>query len=297
MKKAVIITVYGKIEYLNRFIAQLLSDRTTDVFIHLDKKHDDLKPQILNDEHVHFVEHNKEIEWGGYSFLFSIIQSWREVVDFGKFDWIILCSGQDILVKKGLDDYLNNHPHTVFIDSWEDDRQRRAFLLHKWPNRYFRIIDTKFSITRALRVFRIRLFRSGLPIATRKVDWDVDNMTFYKNWFWSCIPYEVIEWIVDFINENPNYLDVFKGFVAEEGFIATTIMQSPYKDWLKFDSKGKSHSLTFRKESVNNHPPVLTKNDIELIDRANCFFARKIDDSVDNEIVEHYLEICKAEDY
>lgn len=177
------------------------------------------------------------------------------------------------MVKNNLDEFLINHPNQVFIDSWEQDKARRAFLLHKWPDKYFKIIDTKLSLTRIMRALRIKILMLGLPVFKRKVKYDVSKITFYKNWFWSCIPYQVIKWIINYLDENPDYIDVFKGFVAEEGFIAKTIMLSPYKDWLKFDSLGKSYSLTFRKESINNHPPILTKDDIESIEATEKFFA------------------------
>ncbi len=290
MRKAVIVTVYNNIEQLNIFIQQLLSDGTTDVFIHLDKKKEHLKKHIYVNNYVHFVEKNVDVEWGGYSFLLAIIQSWREVLQFGQFDYIVLCSGQDIMVKNGIDDFLEKHPKQIFIDSWKDDKTRRAFLLHKWSHKYFRIIDKKLSFTRIMRVLRIKMFRAGIPIARRKIDYDVKNITFYKNWFWSCIPFVVVEWIINFLDNNPSYIDVFKGFVAEEGFITTTIMLSPYKNWLNFDSSGKSYSLTYRKVSINNHPPILTYNDIEEIEKSDMFFARKIDVNTDRKIMDYFIE-------
>lgn len=288
MRKAVVVTVYNNPEQLNIFTKQLLSDNTTEIFIHLDKKKQDIRPLIETNEHIHFVEDSVDVEWGGYSFLMAIIKSWRQVINYGKFDYVVLCSGQDLMVKNGLDQYLQDHPKQIFIDSFEDDKTRRAFLLHKWPHRYFKIIDTKFSLTRILRVLRIKIFKAGIPVLKRKLNYDVNSIKFYKNWFWSCIPYEVIEWIVNYLDANPDYIEVFKGFVAEEGFIATTIMLSPYKDWLKFDSNGKSHSLTYRKLSVNNHPPILNVDDIPQIEKSDCFFARKIDINTDSEIIEYF---------
>lgn len=290
MRKAAIITVYNNPEQLNTFIKQLLSDNSTEVFIHLDKKHQTIKPQIYTNEHVNFIKNNVDVEWGGYSFLMAIVNSFKEVVEFGEFEHVILCSGQDIMVRNDLDTFLEQHKEQIFIDSWEDDKTRRAFLLHKWPQRYFKIIDTKLSLTRIMRMLRIKLFCTGLPIAKRKVSYDVSGITFYKNWFWSCIPFDVIKWIVLFMEENPDYIDVFKGFVAEEGFIATTIMLSPYKDWIKFDEKGKSYSLTYRKPSINNHPPVLTADDIEDIEKSGKFFARKIDEKVDLSIINYFAK-------
>lgn len=297
MKKAYVITIYNHIEYFNKFIKQLLSDGTSDVFVHVDKKYDYLKNQIAKDSRVYIIDNNISVEWGGWSQLLAIIELWKQATSNEKYDWIILCSGQDIMVKKNIDEYLLNHRNEIFIDSWEDDKTRRSFLLYKWPKKYFRIIDTKLSLTRLRRVLRIKLFRTGLPFGKRKINYDVKNITFYKNWFWSCIPGEVIEWILHYMETHPDYIEVFKGYVAEEGFITTTIMLSPYKDWIKFDDTGKSHSLTYRRPSINNHPPILVRDDIkEVDDKEYCFFARKVSDIGEGaEFVKYYFDMFGIE--
>lgn len=289
MKKAYIVTVYNEIDYLNRFVESLLSDGTSEVFIHLDRNREELRAGIQTGEHIHFIQNNQAIEWGGWSFLQAIVESWRQVVAHDSYDYIILCSGQDILLRHDLDEFLAAHPREVFISSWEDDRTRRAFLLYKWPHRYFRIIDTRWSLTRMMRVARIWAFSHGFPFMRRKLTYDVSQLTFYKNWWWSVLPAEVVQWIVDYIQQHPDYLDVFHGFVAEEGFIATSIMMSPYRDWIKRDESGHSHSLTFRKPSINNHPPVLTAEDIALAERSGLFFARKVDTHRGKAFVEHFM--------
>lgn len=290
MKKAYIVTVYGQTDYLNRFTQMLLADGTSDVFIHLDKKFDFLRSQIKVNGHIRFIRNNQAVEWGGWSFLTAIIQSWKEVVKSGTYDYIILCSGQDILLRPGLDAFLQQHPHEVFISSHQDDKIRRAFLLYRWPQKYFRIIDTPWSLTRMMRVTRIFLFAHGVPFMRRRTTYDVGHMVFYKSWFWSVIPTEVVKWMLEYMDRHPDYIDVFKGFVAEEGFIATTIMLSPYRDWIRFDSAGKSHSLTFRKPSVNNHPPVLQDADIAAAEASALFFARKVDWKEGKGFITHFMQ-------
>lgn len=290
IKKAYIVTAYGQIDYLNKFTATLVADGTSDVYIHLDKKKDELQQYVFTNEHIHLIKNNMSVEWGGWSFLMAILNSWREVMNIGSYDYVILCSGQDILLRNDLDEYLKSHPNQIFISAKEDNRVRRAFLLYKWPHRYFQVIDTKWSLIRLMRVARIFAFSHGFPFLKRKLSYDTRNMTFYKSWFWSVIPGEVIIWILRYIDKHPAYLDVFKGFVAEEGFIATTIMMSPYRDWIKFDDKGQSFSLTFRKPSVNNHPPVLRAEDIAEAQASELFFARKVDSADSEAFIDYFLK-------
>ncbi len=79
------------------------------------------------------------------------------------------------------------------------------------------------------------------------------------------------------------------GPVAEEGFIVTTIMQSPYKTWIKYN-KGASRSLTYIKPYRNNHPQILYKEDIEEAEASGMYFARKADSVKSAEFIEHFYD-------
>ncbi|MCI8391820.1 MAG: hypothetical protein HFI35_14385 [Roseburia sp.] len=276
MKKAVILIIHTEINYCNMFIQQLIKDGTTDVFVHVNANVNELKEKIIKSDCVHIVKNNVIIDWGSPGLMQAIIESWKEVMNYGAFDYIITCSGQDILLREGLDDFLLNHPREIFIDAYEDDKNRRVLLLNNWPKFYFRRIDCKFNPVRIMRRLRIEILKAGFSFGKRKISYDVNKIVFYKNYFWSVIPAEVIQWILDYLKEYPEYWDVFNGAVPEEGFIATTIMLSPYKEWIKYDN-GISHSLTFIKPFYNNHPQLLLAEDIKAAETSGLFFGRKID--------------------
>ena len=257
---------------------------------HLNKKNEGIKERIIKMDNCYFIKNNYEIEWGRDGFLYAIIESWKEVTSKKKYDWIILLSGQDLMINNGLDDFLNKHPNQIFIDSIVDDKNTRVRLLKKWPSKYLKRIDSKLNIIRILRRLRIELLKLGLPFFERSVNYDTSCITFYKSFFWSVIPEKVIIWILNYIKENPNYMEIFSGMVAEEGFIATTIMFSPYRNNLIFDENGFSHSLTFFENFVNNHPPLLKKNDIKKAESSGCFFARKIDPEESAEFIEYFIK-------
>ena len=108
---------------------------------------------------------------------------------------------------------------------------------------------------------------------------------------WGAIPSVVVEYILDFIEKNQGFMDIYQdALVPEEGFIATIVMMSPYKDWIKFNNKGHSDSLTAVLNRSNGHPLVITKNDISELEASKFYFARKFDKSKDAEVVEYY---CK----
>lgn len=117
----------------------------------------------------------------------------------------------------------------------------------------------------------------------------MSDLVFYYSYFWGCVPFEVIRWCVDYIQQNPSFMELYDGaFTAEERFLATMIMMSPYSDWVKFDENGKSRSLTYTGEIGRYHPPLLTMENIYEIESSNAYFARKFDMVVDSEVVEYF---------
>ena len=92
-------------------------------------------------------------------------------------------------------------------------------------------------------------------------------------------------------------MDIYEGaFTAEERFLATLIMMSPYAEWVSLDEKGKAKSLTYTGEIGNKyHPPVLTMEDTQTIEESGAFFARKFDLNKDQNIIEYFHnKICKS---
>lgn len=127
-------------------------------------------------------------------------------------------------------------------------------------------------------------------VFSKPIHYDVSNLTFYYSYFWGSIPYEVIKWCVDYLEQNPSFMEIYDGaFTAEERFLATLVMMSPYSDWVKRDNNGKSKSLTYTGEIGNKyHPPVLTIADKKTIEDSGSFFARKFDIIQDPLIIEYF---------
>ena len=203
MKKAVIVTAYNYPDYLSRFIDQLLRDGSTDVFLHIDRKNAIISEKIVIRPNLYFIKRNVSVSWGGYDLLQGIINSWQEVLEHDSYNWIILCSGQDILLRNDLDGFLDKHSNEIFIDSYEDDYLRRLFLLNKWPRCFFRLIESRNNITRIMRRGYLELLKHGWKLSRRKLNWDTKSMVFYCNLWWSAIPNDVVKWIIEFIKTNP----------------------------------------------------------------------------------------------
>lgn len=289
MKKAVIIFAHNLPNQLNVFIDQLLSDKETDVFVHIEKNNDEMKKDIVRREHLFISEKNIRTPWGSDALLNAMLIMLGEVqnkqIDY---EYILICSGQDMLVRPDLNEFLESNKGRVFVDCSPSPKEEKVRLFYTWPEKYRKLINKKMDFTRISRRLRILFCGLGIPFFRKKIRYNTDCLKLYKNFFWCAIPFDVCSYVLSFVENNDEFMDIYRGaLVAEEGFLGTIIMNSEFADRIEFID-GMSKSLTFTATFKNNHPPVLTKNDIDTISQSGAFFARKFDERVDCDVISYY---------
>lgn len=293
MKNAIILYIYKNPHQVNRLIEQLLSSTNDDIYVHINKLYDGIRTELVQNDRVYVTRNNIPAVWYSDGLFLAIIQMLKEVIESRKeYNHVLMISGQDMLVRDGLDDYLEKHREQIFFDVRKDNQRfARAVLLYKWPSIYKHNWQFKYHPMRILRSLRIRILKLGIPFRRKKIVYDTDSIEFYHNTFWGSMPFVVAKWIIDFLNKNSGFEDIYKGAIlAEEKFLGTLFMMSPYKDWVKFDTNNQAHSLTFTYKVVNNHVPALTMSDIPEIEKSEAFFARKIDPDVDMDFINYYYK-------
>lgn len=291
LKKAVLCFAHKCPAQINVLVDQLLYGTcgNTDVFIHLDKNHDSLKSEILERNNLFFIKNSVGIKWGNDSMIDALVASFKEILEQGRsYDYFVICTGQDLLVKPGLDDYLEKNKGKIWLDiRGRSDYQKRK-LLHKFPDFMCSYLKNKYDIRRILRSIYVRLICKGL-IPQRHIDYDVTHTDFYYSFNWSVMPYETLTYIYDFVCNNPEFMKLFHNtLLPEDGFLGTVVMNSPYSNRVVFDTQEKSSSLTFWSGVLIDHMKTLTSDDINEIELSGCFFARKFDLEIDNRVV-HYF--------
>lgn len=300
MKKAIIVIAHQKPEQLNLFLEQLLHDQDTYVFLHINKLCEDILPSIKRQERLVITENRFVIHWGSDEILQAILSLFTEILKSAiAFEYVLICTGQDLLIKSDLDRFLSKHKNQVFVDCDNRETQymdlyERARLLYRWPEVYRRKYDNRYHPFRILRSIHFRTLLKQPPFGKKIVDYDVTQMTFYKD-YWQCgLPIEVVEYILKFISDNPGYMDIYKGaYIPEEGFITTIVMNSKYKSRIVFHGN-ISESITLRGDERNDHPIIFTMKDLERLDNSDCYFARKFDIDVDREIIQYLVERVKG---
>lgn len=291
MKKAFIILAHQLPVQLNLFTRQILAEGDNEVFIHVNKLCESIIPSITKNDRIHISQNNIDIHWGSDEILKAILIMLKEVLSYEKnFDYVLVCTGQDLLINENLDDILNTCGNKVIIEQCKAegdfyDRYVKGRLLYKWPTLYRRKYDFRYHPIRIMRALRYRYTLTGKwPFSKKNINWDVSKMTFYKDWFWCALPIDIVQYITSFIHDNPNYWSIYKdGYIPEEGFVTTLLMNNG------LGHRILDRQLTFIKPMINNHPPVFVEGDIKELEESGCPLARKFDLGVDSNVITYFV--------
>lgn len=295
-KNAIAILVHQMPEQVNMFLSQLLVGTSMDIYLHVDKKVDseEFRNRIIKDERIKFSKENTTCRWSDVGILKGILLATKDAVESGiDYNYVLCGTGQDLLIRNGLDDFLDQYGKKVFVHGYEDNRTRRAFIMHKWPDFYRQLIDFKLHPVKILRRARIEFFKL-FPIWEKKTKVDVSNLVFYYYDMWTALPLEVARYVVEFWQNNPDFMKMYDdALVPEETYMLTVIMNSKYKDWVEYEDNGESQDLYYLKGFGNGHPYVVTMDDIPILEASGKFFSRKFDIRKDREVVEYFCNKIK----
>lgn len=300
MKRAVLCIAHKAPEQLNVLARQILADSPeTDIYFHIDKKAEHIKAQIMEHPNVHFIHRSHSITWGDDSNVRMLVDAFHEIVSQGKdYEYFQICTGQDLMVRPGLDAFLEENKEKIYIDVHKNDRYIKNLLVHNYPKAFCKDLGTGFwaycelAYTIATRV--------GL-IPRKKIRFDVSKLDFYASYNWSFMPYEVLRYIVAFLDSNPGFLDLYWNTrTPEDGFLGTLILNSPYREnvvWkpemdhkiVRREPVYRGESLTFMKGIDGSHVPFLTEADITIIENSGCFMARKMDMAKNPDVVQYFV--------
>lgn len=107
-----------------------------------------------------------------------------------------------------------------------------------------------------------------------------NNLKYYFGSSWWCLNRLVVEYIIDYLNENPNYEYFFKhSLCPDECFFQTLVMNSPFRK----NVKPNLHYIKW--VEGKNSPEILKEHDFKDIISSSKLIARKFDIDIDKEII------------
>jgi hypothetical protein len=257
-------------ELLKKLLAQL-QHPGVNVFVHIDRKSEELYDDLLQAKQVNLVKDRVDVKWAHLSQVKAVFSSYREIKKLGnQFDHLVVISGQDMPLRPigELVEFLGKHKNKSFIshvpltrDGWAGARKRFHYHYYVRMEKLWRALMMLTGIRRQ--------FPFGLN------------------------PYGGAQWI----NISPTHMDHILHFCEthisfmrfmetvrfpEEMIFQTLLMNSPYKN------DCVNEDLRFIKWLPGkSNPEVLTESNYNEIRAASVkFFARKFDMALSGELID-----------
>jgi len=257
-----------------------------DLYVHLDKKINIRDFEYLeNLPNVFFIKNRVRCNWGGFSFVRAITESVREILSKEtKYRYVNLLSAQDYPLKNN--DYIYtflkaNHGKNFisFDECSESEWWQQA------KNRYekYHFTDIKvrgrYQIQRVVNCF---LPKRNFPLHAK--------MYGSSNASWWMLTTECLNYILNLVDKNKKITTFMRlTWGADEFFYPTLIMNSEIQS-----STINNNYRYIRWTSGSANPDILTINDLGMISKTCCLFARKFDYGVDVAILDAIDDILNV---
>lgn len=287
VKIAYLLLCHKNAEQTNMFVSQLLNYGDGDVYIHLDSKSKTLGKEIVVNERVK-VYSQYNVKWGSFEIVLAGILLMKKAMESGvNYTHFYVGSGQDLLVKKGLHEYLESTNKSAYIriekELQNKDRGAAKHLVC-WPDKW--MIRNDLHPYRFARIFVQAMCKLGIVFWKNPVKLK-NPIRFYEGRTWFFAKRELIEYILKYTEDNPDYVRYWeKSLASDLMFFQTIIMNSPYANDIVDELMYVQFGTTFR---TMNHPITITMSDVDKIEKGNYFIARKFELGECSEVVEYYL--------
>ncbi len=290
VKMAYLLLAHKCPRQINIFIEQLLNYGDCDVYIHVDKKAERIIPEIQKKEHV-FIICEYVVSWGSFEIPKAAVALMKKAINSGRqYSHYYFGSCQDLLVKKGLFEYLEKNPDDIYIkiDKIVSNRTRASARYKvRWPKKL--MIRNDWHPYRFIRGGIQFLCQMGIVYRKNTVKIPKD-IIFYEGRTWFIAPSKVIEYIVNYIEENPDFFALWENSLASDlMFFQTIIMNSYFKENVKDELMYVNFGKLF---GTMNHPRNITIEDNKNIEAGNYYCARKFE-LKDANVMRYYLDKTK----
>ncbi len=296
MKLAYIILAHKYPEQLTRLISRLNTE-TTSFFVHIDQTTDvETYAQMVQElsafSNVYWLK-RYDTYWGSFRAVKATYEGIQELFKQNiEFDYVVFITGQDYPIKSitYIEEYLTKNAGKEFIEyyplpceNWKDpnftinvDRVENWFINGKLVKDNFIGLTPNSSLK--LRVFlTLCSLLIRLNILPRKRKFPEGFQPFGGSAYW-CLSRNCAEYINNFIQQNPAFVNFFKfAGLSDEVFFQTIILNSPFKEQVINDDL---------RYVVWPGPAILAKNDLENLLNASELFGRKFDATIDAEVLD-----------
>ncbi|MFR8033334.1 MAG: beta-1,6-N-acetylglucosaminyltransferase [Lachnospiraceae bacterium] len=260
------------------------------VYIHFDKKYHlpvELKNELTSIKGV-YVYSEITVNWGSFSIGEAAFLLMREALKNENVSYIHLISGQDWPTKniKQIYDFYENNDKIYLTYGLAEEEVKSGEPVIYWQKFYFDYdkINRKSLFGKVYHRISIKL-QSFL-----KVDKFRDlgiTLPIYQGANWCDLPRDAAIYCIKYLDENENFHKMLStGFCTDEVVVQTILCNSLYKNRIE----NCHHRYMKWEKRYNSYPAILDMSDYEDIKKGNYHFARKIDGSISEMLIDK-LEI------
>lgn len=283
MKKAYLILAHKNLAQLQRLLLRL-DDGNSHFFIHIDLK-TEIPPSAQN-----LIDENENItlvkriltSWGGFSLADATLNGLKAIKDCGKdFEYISLLSGQDYPIKsnRDIDQYLAESEHSIFLNYFPlpDYRRWNAGGTYRYEKYFFGLSAVSLFFSKA-----INFISTIIPPLGRK-------MPFYLRPYcgsqWWTIDSYALDYIIDYIDQNPQYYRFHKYTFAPDELFFHIILLNANDERIRHSIINDNLRYMKWLDPERPHPEILTQQDLSDLRSSGSLFARKFDPDKDEDIL------------
>ncbi|RUT79887.1 beta-1,6-N-acetylglucosaminyltransferase [Ancylomarina longa] len=290
MNHGFLITAYKDTPQLYKLV-QHLDSKNSYFYIHIDKKSNisdqALIQQLKIKPNVNILENAIPVNWGGFSHLKAILLLIKIALNNGEISYFHTLSGQCFPIKpiNEIMNFFEKNKNLEFIDFFKmpttklfEGGLNRLQLFR--PNDIFNEKGNFFE----RKTYSLIIKLQKLVHIKRSYPKNFPQLYWGSTW-WS-LSRDCLEYVIQYIKHNPDFIQRFKHtFCAEEMLFQTIIVNSIFKRNI-INENLRYIDWT---EKNGNSPSILDETDYNLILNSKKLFARKFDSQISSDLLQKII--------
>ncbi|SFV33003.1 beta-1,6-N-acetylglucosaminyltransferase [Thermoflavifilum thermophilum] len=285
MRMCYLIQVHKYPEQVARLVKRI-AHPSMDIYIHVDRKADEsIFRKFLKNDEVHFIQKRVDVRWAGFSNALATVNGLREIISTKiNYDYIHVISGQDYPIKSN--EYIVNY----FRENAGKEFMMYKSIYDEWIEALPKIEYYHFEDWKIKGKYRLSfILKRILPKRKFPYGWKPYG---YSRWF--SITTNLAEYMLNFIDNHPEYVRFFKYTTCgDEIFFCTIAHHSPFAEKIVNDDLRYVDWSTKITNPKAANPKILTREDFEKLKNSSKLWARKFDMNKDKEILNQIDQIIQ----
>lgn len=286
---AYLIMAHKNQHQLIRLLKQL-DDKENDIYLHIDQKTaNQFDPEIIKNScsysGVYFLK-SRKIFWGGVTQVACELDLLKMASEKKEYEYYHLISGQDFPLKnqKNIHAFFKANDGKEFINF--SGKKATGFGIeindrvnYKWHTQLYNIFNSNLyrKIIMRLDMYAVKL--------KKKILRSQSDQQYYHGANWFDITHDLA---IDLVSHREDIIKKYRnGFCVDEVFLQTFVVNNGYFEKV-YCPNNSDIRLSIKREIDwdRGNPYTWKSSDINYLRSSNCFFVRKVDEDVDNYLIE-----------